>query len=85
LAIFVVALLKLAIVALHRQNQFRYRNNHLCETISGDGVLSEVVIEIGGGQEVVSVITTSSVTRLGLKVGESITAIIKSTEVLLAR
>lgn len=53
--------------------------------ITGDGVLCEVVLELAGGQEVVSVITCSSVERLGLKPGVRATALIKSTEVLLAR
>lgn len=53
--------------------------------ISGDGVLCEVVLDLGNGQEIVSVITRSSAERLGLKPGVSATALIKSTEVLLAR
>jgi molybdopterin-binding protein len=53
--------------------------------ISGDGVLCEVVLDLGNGQEIVSVITRSSVERLGLKPGVTATALIKSTEVLLAR
>ena len=53
--------------------------------VTGDGVLCEVTLDLGNGQEVVSVITRSSVERLGLKPGVEATAIIKSTEVLLAR
>ena len=53
--------------------------------ISGDGVLCEVLLDLGNGQEIVSVITRSSAERLGLKPGVSATALIKSTEVLLAR
>ena len=53
--------------------------------ISGDGVLCEVILDLGNGQEVVSVITRSSAERLGLKPGVQATALIKSTEVLLAR
>ncbi len=53
--------------------------------ISGDGVLCEVVLDLGNGQEIVSVITRSSAERLGLKPGVTATALIKSTEVLLAR
>ena len=53
--------------------------------ITGDGVLCEVVLDLGSGQEIVSVITRSSAERLGLKPGVSATALIKSTEVLLAR
>lgn len=53
--------------------------------ISGDGVLCEVLLDLGNGHEIVSVITRSSAERLGLKPGVSATALIKSTEVLLAR
>ena len=53
--------------------------------ISGDGVLCEVVLDLGNGQEIVSVITRASAERLGLKPGVTATAFIKSTEVLLAR
>ena len=53
--------------------------------ITGDGVLCEVTLDLGNGQEVVSVITRSSAQRLGLKPGVEATALIKSTEVLLAR
>ena len=53
--------------------------------ITGDGVLCEVTLDLGNGQEVVSVITRSSAERLGLRPGVEATALIKSTEVLLAR
>ena len=53
--------------------------------ITGDGVLCEVTLDLGNGQEIVSVITRSSAQRLGLRPGVEATALIKSTEVLLAR
>lgn len=53
--------------------------------ITGDGVLCEVTLDLGNGHEIVSVITRSSAQRLGLKAGVQATALIKSTEVLLAR
>ncbi len=53
--------------------------------ITGDGVLCEVTLDLGNGQEVVSIITRASAARLGLKPGVTATALIKSTEVLLAR
>jgi molybdopterin-binding protein len=62
--------------------------NHLrgiVRAISGDGILCEVVLDLGNGQEIVSVITRSSVERLGLKCGVEAYAVIKSTEVMLAR
>ena len=62
--------------------------NRLTGTITSlriDGLLAEVVLDLGGGNEIVSVITRSSVERLGLKVGERATALMKATEVLIAR
>lgn len=49
------------------------------------GVMAEVTVDIGHGMEVVSVITKASAERLGLSTGADVTAIIKSSEVLLAR
>lgn len=46
--------------------------------------MSEVVIEIDGGAEIVSVITMGSLKRLNLSVGSHVMAAIKSTEVMLA-
>ncbi|NJN66764.1 MAG: TOBE domain-containing protein [Chloroflexaceae bacterium] len=47
-------------------------------------VMAEVVVKLDGGEEIVSVITVSSVERLNLTVGSKVTVIIKSTEVMLA-
>ena len=47
-------------------------------------VMAEVVLDVGG-QEVVSAITRSSVERMGLKVGDSVLAIIKATEIMVAK
>lgn len=55
------------------------------KNISEDGVLAEVVIDLGSGNEIVSVITQSSVSRLGLEVGSKAVALIKATEVMIAR
>jgi molybdopterin-binding protein len=53
--------------------------------IATGGVMAEVTIDIGNGQEIVSVITKASAERLGLAEGVQVTALIKSSEVLLAR
>jgi molybdopterin-binding protein len=45
-------------------------------------VMAEVVVSVDS-IEVVSAITRSSAERLGLKSGDSVTAIIKSTEVMI--
>ncbi len=63
----------------------RNRLRGVVSQISGDGVLCEVTLDLGNGQEIVSVITRSSVERLGLKIGVEAIALMKSTEVLLAR
>lgn len=63
----------------------RNRLRGVVKEITGDGILCEVVLDLGNGQEIVSVITRASVERLGLKVGATAIALIKSTEVLLAR
>lgn len=47
-------------------------------------VTAEVIVRLAGGQELVSVITLSSVTSLGLKKGSKVKAIVKSTEVMIA-
>ena len=46
-------------------------------------VMAEVIVEVAG-QEVVSVITRSSVETMGLKVGDTVVVVIKATEVMLA-
>ncbi len=47
--------------------------------------MSIVVIGLAGGQEVVSSITRDSAEALGLKEGDAVKAIIKSTEVIIGK
>jgi molybdopterin-binding protein len=49
-----------------------------------DGLMAEVQLRIGD-QELVSVITRSSAERLGLKVGDEVFAVIKSTEIMIGK
>jgi len=61
--------------------------NRLAGTITSiklGRVMAEVVLEVGEN-EIVSVVTRTSVEELGLAEGDQVTAIIKSTEVMLAR
>jgi molybdopterin-binding protein len=44
-----------------------------------------VVIDVGGGNTLTSVITRASAMNLALKVGDTVTAVIKSTEVLVMK
>jgi molybdopterin-binding protein len=46
--------------------------------------MSEVVIDIGGGHQIVSLISTSSAKRLKLKKGKPAFAVIKATEVIIS-
>ena len=46
--------------------------------------MSEVVVDVAG-QEVVAMISKSSVERLGLKPGDAVVAIIKATEVMIGK
>ena len=55
------------------------------KSISLGGVMAEVVIQLDGGQEVVSAVTRGSVERLGLEVGTPVVAVIKATEVLIGK
>ena len=52
------------------------------KSVTLGAVMAEVTLDISG-QEVVSAITRSSAERLGLKEGDSVTAIIKATEVMI--
>jgi molybdopterin-binding protein len=47
-------------------------------------VMAEVIVTVGA-MEIVSVITRSSAERMGLKAGDTVKAVIKSTEVLIGK
>jgi len=47
-------------------------------------VNSEVIIELSGGAQVVSIITNASVDTLGLKEGKDAYAVIKASNVMIA-
>jgi molybdopterin-binding protein len=70
-----------ALEGLSARNQLR----GTVVAIRGDAVLSEVVVRLGDGQEITSVITRRSVEQLGLRRGQDVVAVIKSTEVMLFR
>lgn len=52
--------------------------------INHGAVNTEVVIELPGGQEIVSIVTKASAERLGLAVGKPAYAVIKASNVMLA-
>jgi molybdopterin-binding protein len=70
----------MSISAINVRNQFRGK---VKEIVRGD-VVSEVDVETSSGI-VTSVITTRSVDDLGLKVGSDVVALVKSTEVSIAK
>jgi molybdopterin-binding protein len=61
--------------------------NHLRGHIAAlhvDGLMAEVRLQIGD-QELVAVITRSSAERLGLRTGDEVYAVVKATEVMIAK
>ena len=54
-------------------------------TLRLEGLMAEVTIDLGGGQSLVSVITRASAEDLGLREGDAVLAVVKSTEVMVAK
>lgn len=48
-------------------------------------VMAEIIVELPDGQEIVSAITRTSAEGLNLQAGDSVVAIIKSTEVMIGK
>ena len=67
-------------MALSARNQFLGK----VVSVRSGAVMSEVVLDIGGGHQIVSLISTSSVKRLKLKKGSPAVAVIKATEVIVS-
>lgn len=63
---------------LSARNQFKGK----IKSVKMGNVMAEVVVSTGG-LEIVSVITRGSAEHLGLKVGDEVTAVIKSSEVII--
>ena len=53
-------------------------------SIKTGSVMSEVVVDIGAGNEIVSLISASSAKRLKLRKGKDVFVVIKSTEVMIS-
>lgn len=62
----------------------RNRLRATIDQIRTDGLMAEVVLRVGD-QDLVAVITRSSAERMDLKRGDSVYAVIKSTEVMIGR
>jgi molybdate transport system regulatory protein len=54
-------------------------------SVDHGAVMSVVIIRLEGGQEIVSAITKDSAEHLALAPGDAVTAVIKSTEVMVAK
>jgi molybdopterin-binding protein len=54
------------------------------KSVSLGGIMAEVVVDVAG-HEVVAAITRGSAEHLKLQVGDSVTVIIKSTEVMIGK
>jgi molybdate transport system regulatory protein len=67
-------------MALSARNQFKGK----IASVKHGNVMSEVVLDIGGGHQIVSLISTSSAKRLKLRKGGSAIAVIKATEVIIS-
>ncbi len=67
-------------MALSARNQFKGK----VVSVKGGSVMSEVIVDIGGGHQIVSLISASSVKRLKLKKGSPAVAVIKATEVIIS-
>jgi len=63
---------------LSARNQFE----GTVKSVKLDNVMAEVVVAVGE-MDIVSIITRGSAESLGLKAGDTVTAIIKSTEVII--
>lgn len=67
-------------MALSARNQFK----GTVVSVKSSSVMCEVVIDIGGGNRIVSLISASSAKRLKLRKGRPAVAVIKATEVIVS-
>jgi molybdopterin-binding protein len=65
---------------LSARNQLKAR----IKEIKTNDISAEVILDVGG-QIMVASITADSVKRLGLKVGDDVTAVVKASSVMLAK
>ena len=67
--------------------QFSARNQlkATVKSVKLGSVMAEIIVELPDGQEIVSAITRTSAEGLNLQAGDSVVAIIKSTEVMIGK
>jgi len=68
-------------VKLSARNQLKGK----VKSVQVGAIMAEVVIEIAGGQKIVAEISKGSVNRLKLEKGDTVTAIVKATEVMIGK
>ena len=54
------------------------------KSVNTGAVNTEVVIEVGGGTEIVSIVTKTSAEELGLTEGSEVYAVVKASNVMIA-
>ena len=57
----------------------------IVKSVKTAGVMAEVIVELPDGQQVVSAITRGSVESMNIKEGDTVYAVIKSTEVMIGK
>ena len=67
-------------IDLSARNQLRGR----ILALTVEGVMAEVTVALGD-QQLVSIITRGSAERLGLRVGDAVLAVVKSTEIMIGK
>jgi molybdopterin-binding protein len=70
---------------VHMRLSARNQLKGTVKSVELGAVMATVVVGLDGGQEIVSAITKESAEQLGLKAGDEVTAVIKSTEVMVGK
>ena len=68
-------------MAVSARNQLK----GVVQTLVKDDVMAEVSIDVGDGKTIIAVITRQSAETLHIKAGDQVTAVIKATEVMVAK
>ena len=55
------------------------------QSVETDGLMAEVVVDVGDGQSVTAIITSGSVERLDIEAGDEVDAVVKATEVMIEK
>jgi molybdopterin-binding protein len=55
------------------------------QAVETDGLMAEVVVDVGDGQSVTAIITSGSVERLDIEAGDEVDAVVKATEVMIEK